>query len=298
MTNCVGSWSGTIGWYDVIQSGSRHDDDQKYKPLALVPRKDNNVRNMRLSFQPRQSDEDVADWVVYHARDQGVKQDVVLYRATSKDPMENVGPKQTFYCFNEGILGRSGTDFNELPVIEHGFWDVKEGMRRTVVLVYGADDGDLSKICFLQQKKKYIGQDKFNLAGVESRDVSVMPKKPRIKLDKIRKTWKAKKGGEREEVLMVNIGKYHTLDSSSTGKGAVASLLGSSDDEGDSDILRVALPNGVVLACPLSIWSGKQPSKSFNIVMGYRRKHGQVQIVQYSFGRSKLKTVTASWVDT
>jgi hypothetical protein len=64
---------------------------------------------MRLSFHPSPETENVANWVVYHARGQGIKEEVVLEKhASENSPLEK---KQLFYSFEGGILGRTGLDF-------------------------------------------------------------------------------------------------------------------------------------------------------------------------------------------
>jgi hypothetical protein len=138
MTFCRGNWSGSIGWFDVKEGNT------------LQPRPDNFQRNMRLSFLPSHQHSEVANWVVYHARVQGLREEVVIPKYRDENEDASLSDAQQFYAFKEGILGRTGKDFSRLPVIEHGFWD--EGMRRTVVLVY--NQARLSNICFLQQSKQ------------------------------------------------------------------------------------------------------------------------------------------------
>jgi hypothetical protein len=146
---------------------------------------------MRLSFQTREEDESTADWVVYHAKGRGVREEVVL-RNTSGANNGDL-QMQSFYSFQGGNLGRSGTKFMELPVIEHGFWDVASdgsGERKTVVLVYNPQNGHLNKICYLQQKKKMgTVADEFDVSAVERRDIAVMPKMAETSLDCFRQRW-------------------------------------------------------------------------------------------------------------
>lgn len=147
LENCSGDWSGSIGWFDIL-----YDDNQDAVGI-LCPRKENRERNMRLSFHPSPETENVANWVVYHARGQGIKEEVLLEKhASENSPLEK---KQLFYGFEGGILGRTGLDFQMLPVIEHGYWD--QGTRRTVVLAYGEGNKPLTKICFVQQEKQENG---------------------------------------------------------------------------------------------------------------------------------------------
>ena len=55
----------------------------KIKWGHCCPRKDNRERNMRLSFHPSPGNENVAHWIVYHARGQGIKEEVVLEKYPS-----------------------------------------------------------------------------------------------------------------------------------------------------------------------------------------------------------------------
>jgi len=71
---------------------------------------------MRLSFHPHQNTNS-AEWIVYHARGQDVKEQVVLEKYGSNHDKK----LQSFSCFKRGILGRTGNDYRVLPVIEHGF---------------------------------------------------------------------------------------------------------------------------------------------------------------------------------
>ena len=268
MDKCVGCWSGTIGWYDIDIKGS----EGQYE-YTLNPRSDNNKRNMRLSFQPRKDDPTTADWVVYHAKGQDVREEVTL-----RNRKDNNGdlPIQIFYSFEGGNLGRSGTNFMELPVIEHGFWDISpdgSGERRTVVLVYNPQSGHLMKVCYLQQKKK-VGEavNTFDVSGVEKKDIGIMPKKPRLSMKDVQRKWLHSPKSNDVEVLNVQKYRYKREDvrNDEAVLDALLSLFESrSERKEDDSMLHLSLPNGVILACPLSIKSNDdtRDMKSFNITL-------------------------------
>ena len=295
MENCIGCWSGTIGWYDVeIRRKNIGNEGEQYK-YKLKPRPDNNKRNMRLSFQTRADDASTADWVVYHAKGQGVREEVVL-RNTETNNNGDL-PMQTFYSFEGGNLGRSGTNFMELPVIEHGFWDVASdgsGERRTVVLVYNPHNGHIMKVCYLQQKKK-VGRaiEEFDVSGVERDDIGVMPKKTKISLSSIRQRWLFSPKSKYMEVLDVQKYRYKR----DTQNNTLLSLFGSEECYNDG-MLRLSLPNGVILACPISIKSNDDGKlKSFDIAMGCQTNNGEVQLIQFAFDQCKLKLIRGSVVE-
>merc|ERR1711862_629009 len=90
---------------------------------------------------------------------------------------------------------------------------VEEGMRRSVVLSYNKE-GELSKICYLQQKKKYNEED-FDVSAVEEQDIALMPKNkpPMNLLEQIDISWKERiscssNSRIEEEFLDVKSGKY------------------------------------------------------------------------------------------
>ncbi|KAL7481536.1 hypothetical protein ACHAW6_007217 [Cyclotella cf. meneghiniana] len=297
MEKCVGCWSGTIGWYDVEV---KHRDNGEQGPYMyeLNPRSDNNKRNMRLSFQTRAYDATTADWVVYHAKGQGVREEVVLQK---KKKNSGDSPMQTFYSFDRGNLGRSGTNFMELPVIEHGFWDVSSdgGERRTVVLVYNPHDGHLMKVCYLQQKKKVgsLAKD-FDVSGIERGDIGIMPTRPTRPLNYNRQNWLRSPESKYSEVLNVAKYQYKRKDPPRDEvHNTLLCLLGSKEHSNDN-MLRVSLPNGVILACPLCVKSDDGTNvKSFNIAMGYQNRKGEVQVVEFEFERCKLKQVKGSTIE-
>jgi hypothetical protein len=290
---CIGCWSGSIGWLDVDVT-KRNDSDVQYQ---LKPRSDSNTRNMRLSFQTRDDDATIADWVVYHARGQGVREEVTLTKSK-----KNNGdlPIQTFYAFQDGNLGRCGSNFMELPVVEHGFWDVSpegSGERRTVVLVYNPQSGHLMKICYLKQKKK-IGRavENFDVSAVERRDIGVMPKKAKMSLQQLKRNWLHSPKPKCVEVLNVSRHKYKSIDSGVNEEvdNTLMSLLGSKESD-NCHMLRVSLPNGVALACPISIKSDDGGIlKSFDISMGCENSNRDVQVIEFKFEQCKLKSVKGS----
>ena len=275
MTYCRGNWSGSIGWYDVDEGH------------ILKPRPENFQRNMRLSFHPSpERPETVAKWVVYHATARGLRQEVVLVKYPNKqeddlpsDSSSLSDSSQQFYAFNEGILGRTGRDFTGLPVIEHGFWDEDEGMRRSVVIVY--NQTSLSKICFLQQQKQVDDCD-FDVSTENPSHLSILPKEHETSLKEMQSWIVASEGAE---VLSVSRG-YERSDPSQV-------LTRLNPSEKDEETLRTVLPNGIILACPWSI----RDKPRFTIMMGYRRKCGQVQVVEFTYQDAVLQTVRATWIE-
>lgn len=303
MDNFKGSWSGTIGWIDAnifneVPSDTVPDDDTSTfsfigapSTLQLIPRAANRKQNMRLSFYPRSLNPHIADWIVYHARAPGVRQEAIMHKSKDHDPMANLGPKQTFYCFEGGNLGRSGTNFTKLPVIEHGYWDSKEGMRRSVVLAYDAQSGYISKICFLQQKRQIVNNNNFVVEDSNVDDCSVMPEKAQT-LEELRLQWGNQDEGDVQS-LDCTTGKYADIvvvdAADNTCKKAIGNLLGRNNSSNDDKILQIALPNGVVLACPCCFRTGEK----FDIFMGYKRQCGEIQMTEYSFNKfSTLQKVT------
>lgn len=295
MNSCQGSWSGTIGWFDAkIANKDRSDLDaatsegQSSAKVKFIPRVENHKQNMRLSFYPRSSNPNIADWIVYHASAKDERQESTLYKNTEDDPNANFGPKQTFYCFQDGNLGRSGSDFSKLPVIEHGYWDSKEGMRRTVVLVYDKENGYISRICFLQQKRQ-MNEDEFDVAGFDGDDCSVMPQKAQS-FEELRAVWFGLCRGT-GEILDATTGKYIDIAGDETDTNACSKVLEQLLGKNSSpDSFQVALPNGIVLVCPYCLETGE----NFEILMGYKRQCGEIQTTQYSFDACRvLKTVTA-----
>ena len=262
---CGGNWSGSIGWYDANTCSSDDDDD------TLVPRADNHMRNMRLSFHPKPSSSESANWIVYHAHGQGVKEEVVLEKhGSSKDNL------QTFYYFERGILGRTGNVFSVLPVIEHGFWD--EGTRKTLVVVYDKDSRRLQKICFLQQIKK--DESDFDVSASDLKDVSILPKAPTENLEQLQSSWKSFRLQKAESI------SFDGIRQDAVENDSLAQLLG-----GNDKMLRIVLPNNVVLACPWSF----QDKGTFQILMGSKTKSGEVQVVDFLFENAAFRNITASY---
>jgi hypothetical protein len=76
----------------------------------------------------------------------------------------------------------------------------------------------------------------------------------------------------------------------------MSSLFGP-ENRNDDKTLRLSLPNGVVLACPLSIKSnvnGVVEMKSFDIVMACQTSSGDVQTIQFQFDQCIFKQVEGS----
>jgi hypothetical protein len=244
---------------------------------------------MRLSFHPSPENPDtVANWVVYHARARGHREEVAILKYPDKhedlpsSASLSLSDSQQFYAFNEGILGRAGRDFiTGLPVIEHGFWDEDEGMRRSVVLAY--NQMKLSKICFLQQQKQTNDHD-FDVSTENPSHVSVLPKAHETSLKEMQ-SWTV--ASEVAEILSVSRG-YEWSDPSHV----LTRLLGTPSEK-EEDTLRIVLPNGVILACPWSI----RDKPRFTITMGYCRKCGRVQVVEFKFQDAVLQTVQATWIE-
>jgi hypothetical protein len=277
------------------------DADGKYE-YTLKRRTDSNKRNMRLSFQPRKDDPNTADWVVYHAKGQDVREEVTL--RNSKDNNGD-SPMQVFYSFQGGNLGRSGRNFMELPVIEHGFWDVSpngSGERRTVVLVYNPQSGHLMKVCYLQQKKK-MGKSAidFDVSGIDRRDIRIMPKNPKLSLKCARRKWLHSPKSKYAEVLGVQKYRYKREDASDNETtDTLLSLFDSrSRNKKDDNMIHLSLPNGVILACPLSIKSsdGSAMVESFGIAMGFQNSAGTVQVIDFGFEEGKLKQVKGCTIE-
>jgi len=295
--SCKGSWSGTIGWIDIEAVNDETIPDDVTSPFSLadesilsmlrpIPRAENHKQNMRLSFSPRTSNPNIADWIVYHARAPNVRQEAILYKHKEEDPMANVGPKQIFYCFKDGNLGRSGSDFTQLPVIEHGYWDDDEGMRRSVVLAYDMKSGRISKICFLQQKRLMNDID-FDVKGSNLEDCSIMPENA-LTWEELRSQWNKHSTGDMETLDCVS-GEYTSIEDQSEDicKMELENFL---SDSSDGEILKIALPNGVVLVCPCVVKS----AESFQVFMGYKRQCGDIQMTEYNFDEYlMLQKVTA-----
>jgi hypothetical protein len=75
------------------------------------------------------------------------------------------------------------------------------------------------------------------------------------------------------------------------GHVTMASLFGP-ENRNDDTTLRLSLPNGVVLACPLSIKSnvnGVVEMKSFDIVLACQTSSGDVQTIQFQFDQCILQ---------
>lgn len=86
----------------------------------------------------------------------------------------SINKLQTVYCFEDGIVGRTGRNLETLPVIEHGFWS--DGMRRGVVIVYNTTTLCLDRICFLQQAKQCDDGAPFEVSATNMKHCSVLQK--------------------------------------------------------------------------------------------------------------------------
>lgn len=71
---------------------------------------------------------------------------------------------------------------------------------------------------------------------------------------------------------------------------ALTRLLGTHDDDNHS-MLRVALPNNVVLACPWRLFD----NEPFEIIMACQTKSAQSQVVEFQFTNASMGKVTASY---
>jgi len=299
----IGNWSGSIGWYDVAP---------EQREIALRADSSHTL-NMRLSFQTRHDDDTIADWIVYHARSQGSKDHVVLEK--HGEPSEH----QAFYCFVEGIVGRMGRNILAFPVVEHGFW--ADGMRRTVVLVYTKKLSDnssesshqccsLERICFLQQAKQ-PEQQEFDVSATNLADIAVLPKGPwsprplnAQEKKKLLAEWRSPGTMTHRVEELDGFGGSNRQSSVATDSSSCDDALGylfRSDDD-DDDILRIQLPNGVVIACPWFLKKGSSSSGPvLRISLGYKRPSpcGQIQILDMEFDPSdgSLQTVRAHWYD-
>jgi hypothetical protein len=297
MKYCQGNWSGSIGWLDVVKKGRQR---------ILTRRRSSRTFNMRLSFLPSTTSNSTAHWVVYHARRKGSREEVTLNkRPTSTDPSS----AQLFYSFDEGIIGRAGKVFNALPVIEHGFWDrysETAAMRRTIVIIYCTATLHLQSICFLQQRKD-TQNSAFDVAGYDSKDIRVLPKRPAMNLQKFKKFW-------RQRISTMNDTLFHTENISwdgtreryrpSSPHESLDLLLGNISStkcsksrklnryaEDDGKVLRALLPNRIILACPWCL----QGLKTAVISLGCARDCGQLQVVNFHIKDMKLQNVKAYW---
>lgn len=273
--NCGGNWSGSIGWY-----GVEYDENTStVEGTLLVARGDNGLCNMRLSFHCDASDANTAHWVVYHARGQDIKEEVVLQKYPS------TATPQLFYCFDNGILGRTGRNFSSLPVIEHGFWD--QGMRHTIVVAYNKDKDStlqLRKICFVQQLRQ-DDDDEFDASASNPSHVGILPHEPTTSLKEFQAFCKTIKFIKAESILSSGVRELTVTNNT------LERLLGTHDGKNKEDMLRLVLPNNVVLVCPWRIPS----STMFHIYMAFTTKKGQVQVVDFEFEEGgSIRKVTAS----
>jgi len=285
--HCVGSWSGTIGFYKC-----KVQEDADAEKL-VIPDDCNNSRNVRMSAQPRASDPDIIDWVVWNVRKNGESRPVVINRDDSKNP----SPKRATGCFFEdGIITRHlKGNFFQRAAIENGFWDTDEKMRRTVVIEYD-DIGILSSICYMQQAKK--PDEGFDVTAVNLDHVSDMPKEG-PSLGQLRSEWViGSEYPEKSETFDVAKNEYQRQESDKEGiRDAVDRLLGSEDSENiDGNACRMVFPNGVAIVCPWAIHdSEKTEAESQSIIVGYKKRCGEFQTAEYVFDRQSMKNVNVRY---
>ena len=73
---------------------------------------------------------------------------------------------------------------------------------------------------------------------------------------------------------------------------ALSRLLGGTTDNDDAErVLRVVLPNNVMLVCPF-YFDDKRP---FLILMACQTKSGELQVVEFQFVHASIERVTASY---
>jgi hypothetical protein len=100
--------------------------------------------------------------------------------------------------------------------------------------------------------------------------------------------------------------------------GALSRLLGitssnssstGEDYDDDDNMIRIMLPNGVMVACPLSLKADditttvanisqhQDSSSSFFISLGYKRTNGQIQVLEllYKNHNGMIQSTQASW---
>jgi hypothetical protein len=243
---------------------------------------------------------------VYHARQKGLREEVTLNKRPTDGPPSSA---QLFYYFDNGIIGRIGKVFDTLPVIEHGFWDHSSKpamMRRTIVIIYNTTTLHLQSICFLQQCKD-TRNSSFEVDGYAPTDIRVLPKRPAMNLQKFRKYW-------RHRISTMNDKLFHTETLSwdgtrercnpSSPHEALDFLLGNISStkcskskklnmyaEDDGKVLRVLLPNGIILACPWCL----QGMKTAMISIGCARECGQLQVVDFHIENRKVQHVKSCW---
>ena len=160
---------------------------------------------------------------------------MILHKYDHSSTKVSAAGDSKMYWFDDdssGSLGRISTvsaasGNSRVRVVEHGFWDRVEGMRRTVVLIYDEGNGDLDRICFLQQKKitsidggeEDGGNSSFDVSDINEMDLSVMPKTAPFDLGEVRRSWRRRErsrpsdggGGGKEgrvEILTVSDGTY------------------------------------------------------------------------------------------
>jgi len=312
MTYCRGNWSGAIAWYHVKRSSREgglmlESDPNNYKlnmRLSFLVRTTTNDTTSNVDNDNDESDNPVADWIVYHAKGTSSRDHVVLEKQVPTPQIS--GPmQQSFYVFDEGILGRTGTNLYKFPVVEHGFWDTEEGMRRTVVLVYNSSTLELERVCFLQQAKRPLFKE-FDVSDVNLGDIQVLPKDQchknptRLLSEKERR-----KVSKRWGVRSAKMARVEALDGSGRNRatrpddgGALNRLFGTEDSE-TQDYVRLLMPNGVMLSCP-RLLSPMPATTSPIISLGYKRSNGQIQVLELKYGAQSgtLESAQGSWYTT
>jgi len=153
-----------------------------------------------------------------------VKEQVVLEKYGSNDDKK----LQSFYCFERGILGRTGNDYRVLPVIEHGFWGA--GVRKTLVIVYDTETYCLEKLCFVQPERRH--DEDFNVSASNPLEVSVLPNTPTASLEQMQSSWKRFCIKEAESISSDG---HQQVEHAAMESDALAQLLKGDGDNDDND---------------------------------------------------------------
>ena len=277
-----GSWSGSVGYCDLakneIMDGS-------------------STRNMKMSFQPRDTDPDVFDWKVRDATANGSEQNLVIYKNAREDP-NFLSPRQKqrkYFFFEDNMIGYSGVDFQKAAYVEVGFFDRDDGMRRSVVLMYDRDTGDLGKVWFIQQKEK---EDRgFDLSSTYPDDISIMSKSPTLSLEQLWSRWvTAVEEQGKSEIQEISSDTYRRYEGDGEDISCVLKQLLQGDTHSMKENKQVSLPNGVVLSCPLSIKREEHEKRGLRIMMGHERECGRIQTVELEYDEElKLSTVKSCY---
>lgn len=277
-----GSWSGSVGYYDLakneIMDGS-------------------STRNMKMSFQPRGTDPDVFDWKVRDATANGSEQNLVIYKNAREDP-NFLSPRQKqrkYFFFEDNMIGYSGVDFQKAAYVEVGFFDRDDGMRRSVVLMYDRDTGDLGKVWFIQQEEKE--DQSFDLSSTYPDDISIMSKSPTLSLKQLWSRWvTAVEEQGKSEIQEISSDTYRRYEGDGEDISCVLKQLLQGETHSMKENKQVSLPNGVVLSCPLSIKREEHEMRGLRIMMGHERECGRIQTVELEYDEElKLSTVKSCY---